>query len=154
MTEQLKHSTIDQYSHKSETDNDNKNKIRLNRKGRLVRAGGIAVSATLLTGAAVMGVNNIFAERQVGNSVVETIDGGEVPIDAVTDGAHQIAEANNLDFNTLRDAVYAGQEVASELGHPVQAGAKIEVKVVENGLGHRTIKASPASPDNLAHLDD
>ncbi|MNY67279.1 hypothetical protein D3C86_2048360 [compost metagenome] len=72
----------------------------------------------------------------------------------MTDGAHRIAEMNNLDFDTLRDTVYAGQEVASELGHPVQAGAKIEVKVVENGLGHRTVKAGPASPDNLAHLND
>jgi hypothetical protein len=151
MTEQLKHSTIDQYSHKSETDNDSKNKLHITQRGRRVRAGGIALSAALLTGAAVVGVNNIFAERQIGNSVTETINLGETPIDAVTDGAHQIAEANNLDFNTLRDVVYAGQEVAGELGHPVQANVKITVKAVENGLGDRTIKADPA---NLAHLND
>jgi hypothetical protein len=153
MTEQLKHSTIDQYSHKPETDTDNKNKIRLNRKGRLVRAGGLAVSATLLTGAAAIGVDNIFSERQVGNPVVETIDGGETPIDTVTDGAHRIAQENNLNFNAIHDIVYAGQEVAGELGQPVQAGTKIEVTVVENGLGQRSVKADPATPGNLAHLD-
>lgn len=152
MTEQLKHSTIDQYSHKSETDIDNKNKIHLNRKGRLVRAGGLALSATMLAGSAAAGVNNIFSERQVGNPVIETVDSGETPIDAVTDGAHRIAQENDLNFNAIHDIVYAGQEVAGELGQPVQAGAKIEVTIVENGLGQRSVKADPATPSNLAHL--
>lgn len=153
MTEQLKHSTIDQYSHKPETDNDNKNKIYLNRKGRLARAGAIALSTIGLTTAAVSGGAEIFKETPVA-TVTETIDSGETPIGAVTDGVMQIAEEHNISPNTIYDTVYAGQKVADELGQPVQAGAKIEVTIVKNGLGQHTAKASPTSPDNLAHLND
>lgn len=125
----------------------------LNRKGRLVRAGAIALSTIGLTTAAVSGGAEIFKETPVA-TVTETIDSGETPIGAVTDGVMQIAEEYNISPNSIHDTVYAGQKVADELGQPVQAGAKIEVTIVKNGLGQHSAKANPVSPDNLAHLND
>lgn len=147
MTEQLKPSTIDQYSHKPET---NSNDFHLNRKGRLVRTG----AGVLLAAGAITGGINIFQETPV-DTDTGTVSLGEGTISTVDDVVHILSEKNGFSPNDVRGIVGAGQEVAAELdavhpGQPVQPGDQIEVTIVKNGLGQLSVKADPA---NLAHLD-
>jgi hypothetical protein len=150
MTEQLKHSSINQYSHKPEIDSSNENGFRLNRKGRLVRTGaGVLLATGVITG----GVN-IFHETTV-DTGIGTVPAGEGTINTIDDVVRDLAAKNNFDPSSVHDIVGAGQEVAAELdavhpGQPVQPGDQIEVTVVKNGLGQLSVQADPT---NLAHLD-
>ncbi len=154
MTEQLKHSTIDQYSYPTETDNDKKDKIRLNRKGRLVRAGGIVLAAATLTGTAAVGVGEIFHEETIASDY-ETVGKGSNATETVLNSLEDMAKSKGIDPNAVRGVV----QTANEMGNVVHEGDEYLFTLNENGVDQLSIHvekvdSSHTDPANLAHLDD
>ncbi|MFZ2836588.1 MAG: hypothetical protein WAZ21_04675 [Candidatus Saccharimonadales bacterium] len=145
MTELLKPSSIDQYSHKPETNDDNKNTLRLNQRGRLARTGALLLLAAGVTA----GAANAFHETRVGGDI-EPVLLGDTAIDVIGESVNEMATEYGFNPNEVNSIVEEGQEI----GNRITPGQQLESTVYRNGLGGLRVETKFADPDNLAHLDD
>lgn len=144
MIEQSNTTDADRYIHASEVE-DNKNTIKLNRKGKLVLVG----TGAILASGIIAGGANILHETPIGTDIESVPQGGNA-IDTIRTSVNEIAEEHGFDPNTVHGVVEEGNKIGSH----VAAWEQLESTVSVNGLGQPSVETKRVDPANLAHLDD